>query len=49
MSTKKRGPKEKPDSEKKVAIRIWVKKKYHAKAAKEAKKIEREYNSSLSN
>jgi hypothetical protein len=45
----KRGPKEKPEAEKKVAIRIWVKKKHHAKASKEAKTIERKYNSIESN
>lgn len=41
---KKRGPKNKPDAEKKVAIRIWVKKKYFTKAKKQALAIERIYN-----
>lgn len=41
---KKRGPKTKPESEKKVAIRIWVKKKYYAKAKKQAAAIEGIYN-----
>lgn len=44
MSKNKRGPKEKPEAEKKQAIRIWVKKKYHAKASKEAKALERKYD-----
>lgn len=49
MINKKRGPKEKPESEKKVAVRIWVKRKFYGKASKEAKTIERKYNSDLSN
>jgi hypothetical protein len=44
MEGKKRGPKEKPEKEKKVPVRIWVKKKYYAKASKEAKAIERKYS-----
>lgn len=49
MDQKKRGPKEKPIDEKKTVIRIWVKQKYYAKAAAEAKAIERKYNSIKSN
>lgn len=41
---KKRGPKPKPDSELKVPVKIWVKKKHYIKAKKDAAEIERKYS-----
>lgn len=40
---KKRGPKEKPEKDKKVPVRIWVKKKHQKRAAEDAKIIEQKY------
>ena len=46
---KTRGRKELPPAEKKHPIIIFVKRKNHARATAECKKIEREYNSKKSN
>lgn len=43
MSAKRRGPKEKPAGEKKVAVRIWIKKKNLNAAKDAAKRIELMY------
>lgn len=40
----RRGPKEKPQSEKKVPVKIWVKQKHFKAAKKDADEIERKYN-----
>ena len=42
---KRRGPKLKPEDEKKVAVIFWVKKKYYKEAKLKADGIERKYDS----
>lgn len=44
----KRGPKPKPEQEKKVPVKIWVKKKYFSKAKQEVDAIERKYSATPS-
>jgi hypothetical protein len=48
VTKQKRGPKPKPENEKKVPVKIWVKKKYFTKAQQEANAIERKYNTNES-
>lgn len=40
----KRGPKPKLESEKKVPIKFWVKKKHETKALQDAEALERKYS-----
>ena len=41
----RRGPKEKPQQEKKVPVKFWVKQKHFKAAKKDAEDLEGKYNS----
>jgi hypothetical protein len=48
MDQVRRGPKEKPAEEKKVAVVFWVKQKHYLEAKKDANVIERKYHTKKS-